>query len=125
MTTRHAEVLVVEDDLPTREMYVYLLTEVGFSIRAAHNGRQAWDMCLAQLPQAVLTDLRVPGLNGFELARDLHSHFAERTPPIIAVTGYVPEDTDPRLEHAKFRRLLVKPVTPALLVEALEEAVRG
>ena len=119
------EILIVEDDLPTREMYVYLLTQAGFSVRAAHNGRQALDLCREQRPALVLTDLRLPGLDGYGVARELHGLFGDQTPPILAITGFVPADDDPRLEHARFHRLLVKPVTPELLVQALMEALNG
>ena len=44
------------------------------------------------------------------------------TPPIIAITGFVPADDDPRVARAHFERLLIKPVMPALLVEAVQEA---
>lgn len=117
------DVLVIEDDLPTRELYVYILTEAGIPIRPAHNGRQALDMCRERRPAVVLTDLRLPGLDGFAVARELHAEFGEATPPIIAVTGFVPADNDPRVERAHFQRLLIKPVTPTLLIEAVREAL--
>ena len=123
--TTGLDVLVVEDDLPTREMYVYLLAKAGYRVRAAHNGRQALDFCIDALPALVLTDLRLPGLDGFGLARELHATFGAATPPIVAITGFVPADDDPRLEHAKFHRLLVKPVTPDLLAQAIKEALNG
>lgn len=119
------EVLVVEDDLSTREMYVFLLSQAGYRVRAAHNGRQALESCIDALPALVLTDLRLPGLDGFGLARELHNTFGATTPPIVAVTGFVPADDDPRLQHAKFHRLLVKPVTPDLLAQAIKEALNG
>lgn len=103
---------------------MYLLTQAGYRVRAAHNGRQALDSCLDELPALVLTDLRLPGLDGFGLARELHAAFGSATPPIVAITGFVPADNDPRLEHAHFQRLLVKPVTPALLIEAVQEALK-
>ena len=118
-------VLVVEDDLSTREMYVYLLSQAGYRVRSAHNGRQALEACIDELPAVVLTDLRLPGLDGFGLARELHATFGAGTPPIVAVTGFVPADDDPRLRHSKFHRLLVKPVTPDLLTQAIKEALNG
>jgi CheY-like chemotaxis protein len=123
--TTGPEILIVEDDPSTRELYVYMLTEAGYRVRSAHNGRQALESCIDRLPALVLTDLRLPGLDGFGFARQLHAAFGEATPPIIAVTGFVPADDDPRLRHAKFHRLLVKPVTPDLLTQAIKEALNG
>lgn len=104
-------------------MFVYILTQAGIPSRAAHNGRQALEMCRQRRPALVLTDLRLPGLDGYAFARELHAELGEATPPIIAVTGFVPADNDPRVEQAHFRRLLIKPVTPALLLEAVREAL--
>lgn len=115
--------LIVEDDLPTRELYVFLLTQAGFAARAAHNGRQALDACRERRPALVLTDIRLPGLDGFELARELRLLFQDDTPPIVAITGFAPKDSDSRLERAGFQRLLVKPVTPDLLISAVTEAL--
>jgi len=117
------DVLVIEDDLPTRELFVHVLTHAGIPIRAAHNGRQALEMCRERRPAVVLTDLRLPGLDGFAVARELHAELGDATPPIIAVTGFVPADNDPRVEQARFQRLLIKPVTPALLLDAVQEAL--
>jgi CheY-like chemotaxis protein len=117
------DVLVIEDDPSTRELFVYVLTQAGIPIRAAHNGRQALAMCRERSPAVVLTDLRLPGLDGYEFARELHAELGDATPPIIAVTGFVPADDDPRVAQAHFQRLLIKPVTPALLLEAVQEAL--
>lgn len=117
------DVLIVEDDQPTRELYVRILADAGMKTRAAHNGRQALALCWEGRPDVVLTDLRVPGIDGYALAKELHAALGTETPPIIAITGFVPADDDPRLEEAHFQRLLVKPVTPALLVEAVQEAL--
>lgn len=117
------DVLIVEDDRQTRELYVYLLTQAGFAVRAAHNGRQALELCHERRPSVVLTDIRVPGLDGYGVARELHAELGAATPPIIAITGFVPADDDPRVGQAHFQRLLIKPVTPALLVEAVQEAL--
>lgn len=121
MPTR--EVLIVEDDPPTRELYVRILRDAGLATRAAHNGRQALTLFRERRPDVVLTDLRVPGLDGYGLAKELRAALGPETPPILAITGYVPADDDPRLEEAQFERLLVKPVTPALLVAAVQEAL--
>jgi CheY-like chemotaxis protein len=117
------DVLVVEDDPATRDLFVRILTDAGFTVRAAHNGLQALELCRQRRPTIILSDLRVPGLDGYGFARELHAELGAATPPIIAITGFVPADNDPRIEHAHFERLLIKPVMPALLVEAVQEAL--
>ena len=117
------DVLVVEDDPAARDLFVRILTDAGYATRTAHNGLQALELCRERRPALILSDLRVPGLDGYGLARELHAELGVETPPIIAITGFVPADDDPRVGHAHFERLLVKPVSPALLVEAVQEAL--
>ena len=113
----------MEDDPSTRDLFVRILTDAGYAPRAAHNGLQALEFCRERRPALILSDLRVPGLDGYGFARELHAELGAATPPIIAITGFVPADDDPRVEHAHFERLLIKPVSPALLVEAVQEAL--
>ena len=62
-------VLIVEDDLSTRVLYRDYLTHCGFRIIDAHNGHQALAKAKELRPNVVLTDLAVPGMDGFEFCR--------------------------------------------------------
>jgi CheY-like chemotaxis protein len=75
MTTGHVTepqlplVLVVEDDRATRAWYRDVLTFSGFRTTEAHNGHQALEKARDEWPNVVLTDLAVPGMDGFEFCR--------------------------------------------------------
>jgi two-component system cell cycle response regulator DivK len=81
-------VLIVEDDRSTRLLYREYLEHDGFRTIDAHNGHQALEKARDLCPNAVLTDLAVPGMDGFEFCRALQESPATRAIPILAVTGH-------------------------------------
>ena len=117
-------VLIVEDDLSTRVMYREHLTMSGFRIIDAHNGKQALEKAREQRPDAVVTDLAVPGMDGFEFCRALQQSAETRTIPILAVTGHSEYLDDPeRFRHAGISHVLLKPCEPAEIERALRRLI--
>ena len=115
-------VLIVEDDLSTRVMYREILSGHGFRTTDAHNGRQALDKARECAPDAVVTDLAVPGLDGFEFCRALQRSSATRAIPVLAITGHAEYLQDPqRFARAGISRVLTKPCDPARIVEELQQ----
>jgi two-component system cell cycle response regulator DivK len=113
-------VLIVEDDFSTRAMYRDYLTTCGFRTADAHNGHQALEKARALHPHAIVTDLAVPGMDGFEFGRALQQSTATRDIPIIAVTGHSEYlDQPDRFRQAGIRQVLTKPCPPDLLVDEL------
>ena len=118
-------VLIVEDDLSTRAMYREHLTMSGFRIVDAHNGHQALEKARDLHPAAVVTDLAVPGMDGFEFCRALQQSDITRSIPIIAVTGHAEYLDEPdRFRDAGIRQVLTKPCPPDLLVEELRRLLQ-
>jgi two-component system cell cycle response regulator DivK len=117
-------VLIVEDDRSTRLMYRDHLASSGFRIIDAHNGFQALEKAREQHPDAVVTDLAVPGMDGFEFCRALQQSADTRTIPILAVTGHSEYLDDPtRFRHAGIRRVLLKPCEPAEIARELRRLI--
>jgi CheY-like chemotaxis protein len=115
-------VLIVEDDQATRTLYRDYLSGAGFRTADAHNGLQALEKAQELLPDAVVTDLAVPGIDGFELCRALRQSAPTRDIPIVAVTGHPEYLSEPeRFRHVGIARVLVKPCEPEAIVEALRE----
>ena len=113
-------ILIVEDDLNTRVMYRDCLTQSGFRTADAHNGHQALAKARELHPDAILTDLAVPGIDGFEFCRTLKQSAAMREIPILAVTGHSEYLDEPdRFKQAGIAQVLVKPCTPDAIVGEL------
>ena len=115
-----ALVLIVEDDLQTRVLYRDVLCDSGFRTADAHNGHQALEKARSLMPDAVLTDLAVPGLDGFAFCQALKQSVDTRSIPILAVTGHSEYLDDPdRVRRAGIDQVLVKPCAPDLIVSEL------
>ena len=114
-------VLIVEDDRDGRRLYVEWLEHAGFRVSEAHNGLQALERAVESSPDVIVTDLHIPGIDGFELTRRLKQDPRTRNVPVLAVTGYAAFASDPdRARRAGCNEVLAKPCS----AEDLESAVR-
>ena len=80
-------VLVIEDDQAARKLYAEVLRQGGLDVAEAHNGLQAEDKARELLPDVIVTDLALPGIDGYELTRRLHADERTHKIPIVAITG--------------------------------------
>ncbi|SDY71938.1 ligand-binding sensor domain-containing protein [Lysobacter sp. yr284] len=110
-------VLLVEDDPTVAEVIAGLLRTQGHRVTHVANGLAALaEVATARFDLALL-DLDLPGINGLDLARQLRAQgFAQ---PLVAVTARADADAEPQAAKAGFDRFLRKPVTGAMLAEAL------
>ena len=110
------QILVVEDDLDTREFYEVLLTDEGYHVLAASTGQQALAHVAVQPVNAIVLDRRLPDFDGVDLCRLLRQRVGTSV-PIILVTA----DRDPALEAtartAGITDFLLKPFHPADLLD--------
>ena len=119
-------VLLVEDDSAGRRMYAEWLTQAGFTVNQAHNGLQALERAFESVPDIVVTDLNIPGIDGFELTRRLKSDPRTRAIPVVAVTGYAAFQADPgRAIRAGCDAVLEKPCSPEDLESAIRSLING
>ena len=113
-----ATILVVEDELATRTVLTRGLS--AYSVLQASNGVEALALLDGLTPDLVITDIRMPGMDGFVLLSELRKRIPGT--PVIAISGYV--DMKTMMEHA-FDAVIEKPVTiarlRALVAELLEE----
>lgn len=119
-------VLIVEDDLSTRVMYREYLIHSGFRTADAHNGFQALEKAQLLHPNAIVTDLAVPGMDGFEFSRALQQSAETRHIPIVAVTGHSEYlDQPDRFRHAGISRVFIKPCAPDVIVQELRRLLNS
>jgi DNA-binding response OmpR family regulator len=117
-------VLVVDDHPDAADSLAEVLALHGHRPRVALGGADALAMAESEPPDVVLTDLVMPGVDGFELARRLR----ERTgspPVLVALTGCGSARDRERVITAGFDLYLVKPVEPAALVGVLRNFTRA
>jgi CheY-like chemotaxis protein len=110
-------VLVVEDDPDAAQMLALLLEGLGHEVRVAYDGPGALREAEAFGPDTVLLDLRLPGMDGFEVARRLRERPSAGGARLVGVTGYQDPDAWHRSAEAGMERLLTKPVPPEVLAD--------
>jgi PAS domain S-box-containing protein len=108
-------VLLVDDNVDAAASLSLLLQLGGHSTRVAHNGPEALRIAGEFLPDIVLLDLGLPGLNGYEVARAIRALPQLGRPFLAAVTGWgAPEDRE-RSKAAGFDEHLTKPVDISMI----------
>src|SRR5262245_1603772 len=118
-----ASILVVEDDLPTRETLCRMLTGMGNVAHAAVNGRSALDWLDSHpAPSLILLDLMMPEMDGFEFLRELRKGPAFAEIPVIVVTAKELTAEDFGVLSGQAERIIAK--DPSYLIE-VAAAVRG
>ena len=110
-----ARVLLVEDNPDTAEGMRMLLDLLGHRVRAVQDGPSALEAARAMLPDVMLVDIGLPGMDGYELARRVRQDPALRHVILVALTGYGREEDRLRALRAGFNHHLVKPVNPDAL----------
>ena len=88
-------ILIVDDATPTLKLLTDMLVAAGYQARPFNNGELALRSMAAQAPELVLLDVRMPGMDGFEVCRRIKDNEQLRDIPVIFISGAV--DTDDKL----------------------------
>lgn len=103
-------VLVVDDSPDVVEMLRFLLTHAGFDVVTATSALSALGTAREQHFDAVISDIGMPAMDGFELAKSLRNLPGYESVPMIAVTGYGPVYDRPDAYAAGFTDYMTKPI---------------
>ncbi|VTR92783.1 histidine kinase : Uncharacterized protein OS=Asticcacaulis sp. AC466 GN=AEAC466_02040 PE=4 SV=1: Response_reg [Gemmata massiliana] len=112
-------VLVVDDNVDTTESLSWLLQSFGHDVRVAHSGLAAIDAARDFGPDAVLLDVGLPDIDGFEVARRLRAAPDFERTVLVASTGYNRDRDRDRAAEVGFDHYLVKPFDPRRFVQLL------
>lgn len=113
-------IVIVEDQKDAREMLKALLTLEGYDVHAGENGIQGLAVIDQIRPDVALVDIGLPGIDGYELARQVRNDQGNDHTHLVALTGYgQPGDVEAALE-AGFDSHLVKPLDFKKLADILE-----
>jgi CheY-like chemotaxis protein len=114
-------VLVVDDNPSNRAVLMDLLRPIGFNLVEATDGGQAIERAQATRPDLILMDLRMPGIDGLEAARQLQQLPAMQGVPLIAVSASVTDDDQVLSQKIGFDAFLPKPIHWPRLAALLQE----
>ncbi len=95
MSAERQPIILVVDDVPQNvRLLEAVLTSHGFSVTSAASGAEALEKVRAELPDLVLLDIQLPGMNGYEVCRRLREDSATRFLPVVMITS---SDTEARV----------------------------
>ena len=115
-------ILIIEDNRDAADSLRMLLEIMGHEVLTAYSGPDGVQLAKRWAPAVVLSDIGLPGLNGFEGARALrHSEGLAET-KLIAITAYGTEDSRRIAYESGFDFFLTKPTDTDALLELLETA---
>lgn len=117
---RPVSVLVVDDSPDAAESAAELLKLSGCLTRVALSGGQAVRAVAEEVPDVVLLDIGMPGMDGWETARCIRESARQAQPVIVAVTGYGREEDKWRSADANIDMHLVKPVDYSTLMKVVD-----
>ena len=116
-------ILVVEDDDHALCGYLEFLMTAGFDVTGVGDATTALPLALRQPPDAVVTDITLPGMSGFELAAALRADVRTRHVPVIGLTAHWTPEVRSRAADVHMHAVLLKPCTPSHLVAELERVL--
>ena len=122
---RAKRILVVDDNRDAAEMSAMLLQLSGHTVRTAASGAQALELAAAFRPDALLLDIGLPDMTGYELARRVRVSSWGRRALLVAVTGWGQDHDRRRAVEAGFDHHLTKPADPNALDSILRAEARG
>ncbi len=115
-----ARILVVDDNSANLELMVYLLRAFGHSCTATTNGASGLEVARAGGCDIALVDILMPGMNGYEFARQFRADSALAGIPLIAVTALAMPGDDKHILKAGFDGYISKPIDPERFVSQVE-----
>ena len=116
--------LVVDDVADVTEMLSVFLTLAGYEVVTAESAQAAIAAAQAKQFDVVVSDIGMPEMNGYELARALRVLPGYEAVPMVALTGFCQYDDRERSLRAGFNAHLTKPIDPNVLFELIER-LRG
>jgi two-component system cell cycle response regulator DivK len=109
-------ILVVDDYEDAREMYAEYLRFCGFRVAEARNGNEALEQAFTLMPDLILMDLSLPGMDGWEATRQLKADERTRQIPVVALTGHALAGASEGAKKAGCDSFVTKPCLPDDLV---------
>jgi signal transduction histidine kinase len=119
------KILLVDDNHSAAHIMCRLLQKLGQEVHVAESGRAALEQIPHVAPDLVISDVAMPGMSGYDLAREIRKLDLPRRPYLVAVTGYGQDSDRQEALDAGFDRHLTKPVGVSTLQELLKSRAGG
>lgn len=119
------EILIVEDEESLLKLESLLLTTRGYKVQGVGNGQEALDCVANRKPDLMLLDIMLPGVDGFEVCRQIKTEESTKHIPVIMVTAKKSREDMERAERVGADWFITKPFKSAMLVETVRRLLSG
>lgn len=120
----NANILIVDDDNISRITIKKVLEKSGYTVATAESGAQAIEICIDQLPDLILLDVIMPGLNGYETCAALRNIADYNLLPILMLTGLDDMESIDKAFRSGGTDFITKPLNWPLLTQRVRYALR-
>jgi two-component system cell cycle response regulator DivK len=114
-------ILIVDDHEDNRRILRDLLGSAGFQVLEATTGEDAVAQARATVPELILMDIQLPGIDGYEATRRIKADEALRRIPLIVVTSYALSGDDAKALAAGADAYVAKPFSPRALLATVRQ----
>ena len=112
-------ILTVDDSRTMRDMLLMTLTDAGYDVVQAEDGEDGLEKLAAKRPDAIITDINMPKLDGFGFIEKVRADPSNVAVPILVLTTESEQDRKDRARQAGATGWIVKPFNPTKLLDAL------
>ncbi|MGB8213885.1 MAG: response regulator [Anaerolineales bacterium] len=120
-----SRVLLVEDNEDNFELVRFLLERTDCEVLAGHNGQEALNMAQQELPDLILMDLSLPGMDGWTAARELKANYNTSHIPLLALTAHTLPGDRKRAMESGFDGYISKPIDVAHFGETITKTLQS
>ena len=106
------KVLLIEDNEKNRYLISFLLEKGGLTVIQAVNGKEGIEKAVSEMPDLILLDIQLPGINGYEVAKILKENEETVKIPVVAVTSYAMKGDREKALEAGCTGYIEKPIDP-------------
>jgi CheY-like chemotaxis protein len=122
LPVRACRILLIEDNVDVNETLNNFLALEGHVVTSAFDGKTGLAMAKENIYDVIVCDIGLPGMNGYEVARQLRMHSLKPMPCLIAITGYNQLQNRTHAADTGFDHYLVKPVAVKILTSLISSS---
>ncbi|MFQ5851155.1 MAG: response regulator [Candidatus Binatia bacterium] len=118
------KILIVEDHVDSREILKMQIHTLGYEVIEAVSGEEALEKALVEVPDLIIMDLGLPGMNGIEAAAKLKQQQKTTSMPVLAYTAWREEEIKEEAEKAGIAAYLTKPAELRRFRELIQKLLK-
>lgn len=119
-----ASILIVDDEKALRIVLCRAIQKEGYDTIDANSGERCLFLCQQQLPDVILLDAVMPGMDGFECCQKLQQMLGDRCPPVLIITALYDQESVDRAFAVGVADFITKPIHWAVLRQRVQQVLK-